>query len=56
MASWKGRVLEVQERLDDSLWVELDGDFRRAIPAPERPVVLRAQSCDQTTVKKSLTG
>lgn len=42
MAGWKGRVLEVQERLDGSLWVELDGDFQRAIPAPERPVVLRA--------------
>jgi hypothetical protein len=42
MASWKGRVLEVQERLDGTFWVELDGDFQRAAPAPERPVVLRA--------------
>lgn len=37
MASWKGRVLEVQERLDVSLWVELDGAFQSAVPAPERP-------------------
>jgi len=42
MASWKGRVLEVQERLDGSLWVEFDGAFQSAVPAPQRPVILRS--------------
>ena len=36
-----GRRLEIQERLDGSRWVEIDGAFRPVIPAPERPVVLR---------------
>ena len=35
------RRLEIQERLDGSRWVEIDGSFRPVIPAPERPIVLR---------------
>jgi transposase len=36
-----GRRLEIQERLDGSRWVEIEGVFRPVIPAPERPVILR---------------
>lgn len=38
----KPRRLEVQQRLDDSLWVELDGAFQAVVAAPPRPVVLRS--------------
>lgn len=37
---WNGRALEIQERLDGSLWVELEGVFRPVVPAPDRPIVL----------------
>lgn len=40
-AAWKGRRLEIQERLDGSLWVEFDGQFQPVVQAPPRPVVLR---------------
>lgn len=36
-----GRRLEIQERVDGSRWVEIEGAFLPVIPAPERPVVLR---------------
>jgi transposase len=36
-----GRRLEIQERLDGSRWVEVEGVFQAVIPAPERPIVLR---------------
>jgi transposase len=36
-----GRRLEIQERLDGSRWVEIEGIFRPVIPAPERPTMLR---------------
>jgi hypothetical protein len=36
-----GRRLEIQERLDGSRWVEIEGTFLPVIPAPERPIVLR---------------
>ncbi len=36
------RSVTVQERLDGSLWLELDGGFRPVVPAPERAAVLRA--------------
>ena len=35
------RSVIVTERLDGSLWVELDGTLHPLVPAPERPVVLR---------------
>jgi transposase len=37
-----GRRLEVRERLDGSLWVELDRLEHPAVPAPERAAALRA--------------
>jgi transposase len=39
--AWKGRRLEIQERLDGSLWVELEGQHQPVVQAPPRPVVLR---------------
>jgi transposase len=36
-----GRRLEIQERLDGSRWVEIEGTLLPVIPAPERPIVLR---------------
>jgi hypothetical protein len=36
------RSVTVQERLDGSLWVELDGHTLALQPAPERPTILRA--------------
>lgn len=39
--AWKGRRLEIQERLDGSLWVEFDGQYQPVVQAPPRPVVLR---------------
>jgi transposase len=36
------RRVVLQRRLDGSLWLELDGLDQRLVPAPERPVVLRA--------------
>ena len=35
------RRLEIQERLDGSRWIEIEGSFRPVVPAPERPIVLR---------------
>jgi transposase len=37
-----GRRLEIQQRLDGSCWVDIDGRFHPVIAAPERPVVLRS--------------
>jgi len=36
-----GHRLEIQERLDGSRWVEIEGAFLPVVPAPERPIVLR---------------
>lgn len=36
-----GQIVTIQQRLDDSLWVELGGGFAPVIPAPPRPAVLR---------------
>lgn len=40
-AGWRGRRLEIQERLDGGLWAELDGQFWPVLPAPPRPARLR---------------
>ena len=43
------RSVIVQERLDGSLWIELDGRFHAVGPAPERPAVLRETSAPRST-------
>jgi hypothetical protein len=40
-AGWKGRRLEIQERLDGGLWAHLEGQFWPAVAAPPRPIRLR---------------
>jgi len=39
-----GSQVIVQQRLDDSLWLELGGRHLPVVPAPERPVILRTRS------------
>lgn len=52
-----GRRLEIQERLDGSRWVEIEGRFVPVVAAPERPIVLRAASNPPTpAVRKAVGG
>ena len=43
-AGWRDRRLEIQERLDGSLWAHLDGQFWPVISAPPRPAGVRKPS------------
>ena len=38
---WRGRSVDVQERLDGSLWAELGDSFWQVVPAPPRPAMRR---------------
>lgn len=47
------RPVVVQERLDGSLWVELDDRFLAVAPAPERAAILRARPEPSAPVARS---
>lgn len=52
IAAWRGRSVEVQERLDGSLWAAVGDRFVAAVPAPPRPVVVRAAAAQHGAAER----
>ena len=50
--AWRGKSVEVQERLDGSLWAELGDRFVAVVPAPPRPAVLRAAAAGHAATER----